>query len=385
MNRKLYRYSLYLFAFSLSFFEDWSSKALIIVSILSLFNIKKQKRSLATFYFILIMFLSFYIVLNMTFIAQDFDRQIFSLLGLLILFFFFNNYTKIEDETYLKIPIAFAIGVFVVGVLNLFSALIQLDFRNQIQLYNSWNTYAFINIHKIYYALFLCLSYTFFIYYLRSKRIKYKFIYVGLILFFCVIMLYYTGSANGFLLFSLGNLFLLVSFFDYKVRLGFSISILTLPLIIMLALAVPKIQKGFAVIDGEGSRMRNFNINKELFIDAPIFGHGIGKEKEIMQAKRNPRGWEYKNQYNAHNQYFESLIGGGLVLIILILSLLALLGYKAILNEFDYNALCFCTFILFSFIIESILERHHGIFFFSFFLSFFFFRFNERKRLNLPR
>lgn len=377
MKRKLYQYSLYLFVFSLSFFEDWSSKALIIVSILSLFNIEKQKRKFVAFYFNLIVFLSFYVVLNTIFIAQAFDTHIFSLLGLLILFFFFNNYTKIDKETYLKIPIAFAIGVFVVGILNLFSALIQLDFGSFKKLYNSWNTYAFINIHKIYYALFLCLSYSFVMDYLRSKEVKHKTAYTGFIVVFCICMLYYIGSVNGFLLFLLSNLFVVFSFFKNKVRSGLSIFVLILPLIVMLALSIPQIQKGFAMVDGEGSRMRNYNINKELFVDAPVFGYGIGKEKEIMQAKRDPRGWEYKNQYNAHNQYFESLIGGGLVIIILILSLVALLGYKAILNEFDYSALCFCAFILFSFIIESILERHHGIFFFSFFLSFFLFRLNE--------
>ncbi|GGD76450.1 hypothetical protein GCM10011412_12720 [Maribacter cobaltidurans] len=127
-------------------------------------------------------------------------------------------------------------------------------------------------------------------------------------------------------------------------------------------------QDFFSQIDGENSRIRNYNVNMELILAAPIFGYGLGKERQTMQANRNEKSWEYKNNYHAHNQYFESLLGGGVILLLLILSLLALLLRKALFNTASVYATSFVVILLYSFLIESILRRHHGILFFSFFL-----------------
>lgn len=353
---------------------------LILTSVLGLFNIKKNNNSLLkTPFFRILIFLILYVIFNMIFIAHTWDSHIYSLLGLLVLFSLQINYTKIDEITYTRIPLAFSLGVFVVGIINIVPFLLKNDLVNFDTLFNSWNTYAILDIHKIYYALFLCLSYVFVIEHLRLKPIKYRYVYISLSFSFCIVMLYYTGSGNGFLLFFLSHILYVVSFFKTKIRFVFSITILILPLIILFVLAIPRAQEAFSKIDGEGSRMRNYNINKELFIEAPIFGHGIGKERETMQAKRNPRSWEYKNNYNAHNQYFESLIGGGLVLTLTILSFFILLIIQSTFNKFNFVALCFCSFMLYSFLIESILRRHHGVFFFSFFLVYFLFRFRENK------
>ncbi len=379
MKKKLYQYSLYVLAFSLCFLEDWSSKALILTSILSLFNIRKNKSGLKKPFFRILLFMFLYVILNMAFIAQTWNSNIYSILGLLSLFFFLHNYTQIDETTYGKIPLAFALGVFIVGIINVFPFLLENSLDNFRTLFNSWNTYAIIDVHKIYYALFLCLSYVLVIEHLRHRQIKYNYVYICFSFLFCFIMLYYTGSANGFLLFLIGHLFLIVSYLRPKIRSILSIGFLTLPFILLFVLAMPKAQETFSKIDGESSRMRNYNINKELFLEAPFFGHGIGKERETMQAKRNPRSWEYKNNYNAHNQYFESVIGGGLVLVLITLLFFVLLIIQSTLNKFNFAALCFSAFMLFSFLIESVLRRHHGIFFFSFFLVYFLFRVKKKN------
>ncbi|TPN87884.1 O-antigen ligase family protein [Aquimarina algicola] len=380
MKKKLFQYSLCILAFSLSFSEDWSSKALILTSVLGLFNIELNNKSLKTPFFKLTVSLLLYVLFNMAFIAQDWDGHIYILLGLLLLFFFLWNYTKIDEKTYKIIPLAFSFGVFIVGTINMFSFILSSGAQKFDQLFNSWHTYAVIDIHKIYYALFLCLSYVFIIDYFNNKKEKYKYLYISLSVGFCSIMLYYTGSMNGFLLFFISHLFLILYYFKSNIKSILSTGILIMPFILMFLLAMPKVQEAFSKIDGEGSRMRNYNINKELFMDAPIFGYGIGKEIKIMQAKRNPRSWEYKNKYNAHNQYFEYLIGGGVILIVIILSLLFLLIFQSIPNKFNFTSLCFCAFVLYSFLIESILRRHHGIFFFTFFLVYFLFGF---RRVNV--
>lgn len=380
MKKKLYQYSLYLLAFSLCFLENWSSKTLIFASILGLFNVKSNRNALKTPFLAILISLVTYVIFNIAFISQSLDSRIFSLIGLLILFFFLFNYTVIEKTTYIKIPLAFSLGVFAVGILNFFPFFMKNSFSNLELLFNSWNTYAIVDIHKIYYALYLCLSYVFVINYVKLKSLKNKQLYIGLSFIFCIIMLYYTGSANGFLLFIVSHLFLIFTIFKPKIRRFFSLSVLILPILLIFLMAMPRVQKAFSKIDGEGSRMRNYNINKELFFDAPIFGYGLGNERDKMQEKRNPRSWEYKNNYNAHNQYFESLVGGGLVLLSILLSFIVVLIYKSILVKFNWIELCFCAFILYSFLIESILVRHHGIFFFSFFLIYLQFQINKSKQ-----
>ena len=380
MKRKLYQYSLYLLAFSLCFPENWSSKTLIFASILGLFNVKSNRDALKTPFLVILVSLVTYVIFNIAFISQALDSRVISLIGLLILFFFLFNYTVIEEATYIKIPLVFSLGVFLVGILNFFPFLIKNSLSNLELLSNSWNTYAIIDIHKIYYALFLCLSYVFVINYVRLRLFRNRLLYNGLSFLFCVVMLYYTGSTNGFLLFIISHLFLMFTIFKPKIRYFFSLSVLILPILLLFIMAIPRVQKVFSKIDGEGSRMRNYNINKELFFEAPIFGYGLGNERDIMQEKRNPRSWEYKNNYNAHNQYFESLVGGGLVLLSILLSFIVVLIYKSILVKFNLIELCFCAFTLYSFLIESILVRHHGIFFFSFFLIYLQFWVNKNKK-----
>ncbi|ASV30183.1 O-antigen ligase family protein [Maribacter cobaltidurans] len=310
MKEKVYQYSLCLFAFSMAFEPDWSSKTLILTSFFALFNIKFNREVFKKLPFAILCILALYVVLNIVFITREADFSFFPFLGLLFLFFLLFTNTSIEIKSKEWILFSFVAGVFVVGLFNLFFSFFRSS-GAMITFFNSWETTAIIDIQKIYYAMYLNMAYAICLVGLQKGRIKYRLVYITILTALTVVLLIYSGAMSGIILFVVINALMLLQLAKKWVRFFFVISFITFPMVFLLLLSKQMTQDFFSQIDGENSRIRNYNVNMELILAAPIFGYGLGKERQTMQANRNEKSWEYKNNYHAHNQYFESLLGGG--------------------------------------------------------------------------
>lgn len=104
---------------------------------------------------------------------------------------------------------------------------------------------------------------------------------------------------------------------------------------------------------------------------APVFGHGIGDSKDALIKVHKQRNIEeaVEYHYNAHNQFFETLLQTGLIGLIVLLSVFAIPLCQSIKKKQELLFLfLIITFICFVF--ESMLQRLTGVVFFSFWYSF---------------
>jgi len=130
------------------------------------------------------------------------------------------------------------------------------------------------------------------------------------------------------------------------------------------------------ILDKDTSLGRSWNgvaIRKAIWecAKAPIknnflFGTGTGDVQDELQKAYEDRMFYFAsryNTYNAHNQYIQTIIGQGIIGLVLLISYIV---YPLIKLKFDYQ---FCL-IAFSFavifITESILETNKGIIIFSY-------------------
>jgi len=102
-----------------------------------------------------------------------------------------------------------------------------------------------------------------------------------------------------------------------------------------------------------------------------VFGTGVGDANdELYKAYANDGlTGAFEHKFNAHNQFFQTFIGMG------ILGFLALfyLTFGKLLSAFrskNVLLLLFCLLIILNFVVESMLQTAAGVLFFVFFLSF---------------
>ncbi len=366
---KLLYFATCLFSFSLCFEPHWSSKAFIFLIITSFLNIDISiSLAIKSNYIKILFILILYSTINMVIIGDGFDDKSYSIIGLCILFYLIfskNSFRKININ---YILFSFLLGVLVVGLVNITNIVGQL-MLDDFSLFNSWESYSIIDIQKIYYALYLNMAYVILLYFLQEKVLTIR-VYL-LCLPLVGLLLFVTGAVSGFLVFILINILFGVKVLFPLYFAKFSILALVFPLVLLFLMSFNNTQSIFQKLDGDGSRLRNYKTNIGIILEKPILGHGIGVEMRAMQDARDINSWERKEAYNAHNQYFEILIGGGFVYLFLLLSLLGILLFNSIrLNsKFNWLTISFNLILFYVFIIESLLVRHHGFMFFSFFLS----------------
>jgi exopolysaccharide biosynthesis WecB/TagA/CpsF family protein len=360
----LYIYAIYGFSFCLSFDPDWSSKALIFLSILLLFNFKLNLKTISWTILILLLFTLAYVVLNMVALNGFIYWSLLTPILLCLYFYLVFNQSKATLVNTDYIFYSFIFGVLVSGFASLVNFFVVTESFSLLHLYNTWEYFSVFDIQKIYYAVYVVFSYLFCVKLLMAKKIQLKlFIALGIIF---ILLLFYTGALSAIIIFFILNALLLIkNYFKESFFKVVFVSVTLTPLLFMLLLMSKSVQEKFIRIDGDPSRIRNYRINKVLVSKAPVFGYGIGSEQKVMMQARDKNKWEYKYNYNAHNQYFEYLIGGGLVYLVLITGLFVILS---IYSSSEMKLLVWGFTILFSYIffIESFMLRHHGYMFFSF-------------------
>ncbi|MGE0088136.1 MAG: O-antigen ligase family protein [Bacteroidales bacterium] len=117
--------------------------------------------------------------------------------------------------------------------------------------------------------------------------------------------------------------------------------------------------------------------------EKPLFGYGIGDSKEALARIHKQRDIEeaVEYKYNAHNQFFETLLQTGLVGFVILMLVFTVPFYQSIRKQqellFLFLMICFVCFIF-----ESMFQRITGIVFFAFWYSFLVvINLNENKKM----
>jgi len=108
------------------------------------------------------------------------------------------------------------------------------------------------------------------------------------------------------------------------------------------------------------------------------YGTGIGDNRQaLFDSYKANRFWEGLNKgYNAHNQYLETMIAGGVPAVVLLTLLLLYYTYRA-LRQMDFLALSGLLFLMISLSTESMFERIWGVLIFTLFFPFLLMRTKE--------
>ena len=114
----------------------------------------------------------------------------------------------------------------------------------------------------------------------------------------------------------------------------------------------------------EKLRILSWKTSIELIKEAPLLGYGVGDANDAMQEKYKELGYtdNYNEQYNAHNQFFQTWLQTGIVGIGLLIYIFILLAVRMRRspNEFSVFLILFISLLF-----ESMLVRFNGIVFFS--------------------
>ncbi|HEX4373246.1 MAG TPA: O-antigen ligase family protein, partial [Puia sp.] len=116
----------------------------------------------------------------------------------------------------------------------------------------------------------------------------------------------------------------------------------------------------------------------ELILKKPFIGYGTGSEKQVLKEKYLDKKLytSYSLEMNTHNQYLGYLLRAGIFGLAVYLFTLGF-GYYTAIKYRDLLFLGFMTIVAITSVSENILEVNKGIFFYSFFFSFFVFANNK--------
>lgn len=134
---------------------------------------------------------------------------------------------------------------------------------------------------------------------------------------------------------------------------------------------------------GRAMRMLKWECCNDLIRASPFVGYGTGDVQDHLQACYTAKKFYpltlFGARYNAHNQYFETMLAIGLPGL---LSLLLALGTGIYVAKNKKNFLLFCFIILFAFccLTESMLNNLAGVVFYTFFNSLL--AFGQRRKLE---
>ncbi len=123
---------------------------------------------------------------------------------------------------------------------------------------------------------------------------------------------------------------------------------------------------------GRDIRIQKWLNTLELISEQPLIGTGTGDMQDELQKvyKRNKFDVAYNYKFNPHNQYFQTWATFGLIGLFLLLGILAV-SLKHSISSGNLLYVLLVLILSLSMITESILERHKGLVFFSFFLLLF--------------
>ncbi|TYP76870.1 O-antigen ligase [Aquimarina intermedia] len=389
--QKLYEISFYFLPISLLLREHWGSKAIILFVFLGLIaSVKLLKESLFKllkirwYIFNLIhLFLGMLSLFYSSNWQAGIGRLSFSLLFVLFPIFQLTLFKKLgTNRISLKMLRFFSIAIYCYCILILIKLLsilmltdsTLLDIKRSYGYLNFNNIYEYTEINSMYFSMLLCFA-LFVILDSTSKFLSGWSRIVSHIVTILVtlIMLILIDSKVAYLAF-----ILILILFLYTRNISRNIKILSiglfLGLIISTLVITPPNRIRRFIEAGDTTRVNNYVSSVEVIKNNYLFGVGYGDELDELQKTRKLAdkvdNYIIKMEYNAHNQFFETIIGIGFIgftpiFVLIIFSVMSALKNKDVL--FQSFLIVMCLF----FTVESVLVRHYGFLFCSFIWSVF--------------
>lgn len=248
----------------------------------------------------------------------------------------------------------------------------------------SWLNYFYslefaIFQHTSYLSVFTLLavyiSFEIFFHSSKTKRIRYFWLVAALILLSSIYFL----SSRAILLATFVSLplYMFIKFRQIKkIKYFWGVSIVLILVFIPLVLTNPRINNYFnwradhniSHIQVDDDRKVIWDSVFEIIGNNLIFGVGTGDIQDELNQKYMNRGKPdlAAVNTNAHNQYLEIVLENGLIGLSVFLLMFGVMFYTAILKR-NTLYLLFLTFVLISFLFETMLNRLAGVTFFSLF------------------
>lgn len=358
MNRKLIQISAFLLAFGFPVNTRLANIMAILFCTICLIYSVKEKR-LKNFDFQILKFSSLIIVtvfLFGLFVNPDFQVGINHFLRR-ISFLFFPVFLFLLNREELKSVFKSASfglisGCVVSGTFLLIKIFIvyfepQESFRLGFDLFNYYHTYhnftAPLDFHPTYYGSYfflavIILSDLIF----KSSKNKTKFFCFLVLLFLLLICLFINSRIILFLVFCV-LVFYIFLFLQRTYRLNKKLfwgMLATIMILTAVAIGLIKntyiyyrftnelkwesssqINSKFNEENGGDSRLARWNSIKEVIAQEPLFGHGIGNEKSILENQFQKDGLEFSadNRYDSHNLYLSYGVQFGIVGVVLLM------------------------------------------------------------------
>jgi hypothetical protein len=341
-----------------------------------------------------------------------FGRGISTLETKLSLFFFPLALPSISlsERKYRYILFSFATACLTAAVMCFVHASALSIKTHNLEWYFYYKLSSLINIHPVYFALYVATSIWifFYLFWMNKVKISRKFL-LGLIttvlfLTFFIVLLGSKSIIGGFILISIA--FLLHFFYRIrKIKKGILIIFSFFILLSGLIISVPDTRNRFADIthldldflrqqkyefnspfNGLTLRLVMWRLSAELFERqlSWLWGVGTGDVQEYLNQKYQKYHLDaggYLN-FNAHNQFVETFIGIGLIGMAVLLGAFFLSIQRAI-QQYNYLYLCFLSLFIIFCLTESSFCTQKGVVFFSFFNAIFAFHFKQPETNSL--
>ena len=228
------------------------------------------------------------------------------------------------------------------------------------------------DIHHTYLALFILTSINWLVLELSKKETRLLFKASILVLIFTYsYVLYAIESKVSVLILCL----LIVYYFFWGTRSKKLLKITSLVLIIgFLALFNAKLKVGYE--NALDFRLQLWDAAVTSIKDNPILGNTAYPEKMVLNYQHYLSGKYYflDSNLNTHNQYLSLILRFGILGFLLFMSTFVLVAKRITFKKIDNKineAIGFIFIILSVFYTENILDRHHGIVWFTIFLNYY--------------
>lgn len=383
----------YFYAFSFTLTPFLASVGLTLFLLLGITQFNGSKSSLKSSYKIMILSSLFWLFI-LFFVFSEYKNRALTLIVRLSPIFFvpviivFTNLTK--RISYVRLKKSFLFGVCLSVSISLVYAGFRIIVNKDISYLFYYDFGEFLHIHPTYYALFILTG----IHFLIDLKEQIKKPYFFLILSLLLLTIVLTQSKMAILLSALYFVYLLWIYRKEKNRIILPL-FGTLVVIIAMVLSADNSRYREFLVSFEDEKIGSFQENGvyqrlwlweqalEQIKSKLLFGYGIGSQKtrygEEIQKSLLSESVSYSFQraaieiskLNLHNQYLQVTYEMGLFGGILFLASIIFMFFDAIRVE-NYQFLAILSFTAAFLLIENLLDRQMGIYYFSLILSLFY-------------
>jgi O-antigen ligase len=318
-------------------------------------------------------------------------RELEKGIGLLLLPIIFTSSKKLLRGEINIILWSFIISNLSLGVICISYATFQF-FNSHVNVFYNHELVGLFDSHATYYSMYLLFCMMSLGYLNNRKAIPWRpKIIIGVISIFFIILIYLLGARSIVILFSIASIIVIVNYtiksknIGRGVTLGVCFFLLVFVIISnnsnlkerIVQLKEYKYELSENHIEGYNGltmRLAQWESSISIILNDPILGVGIGDVQDELQKvyKKNYLKYSYLEQFNAHNEYIQTILGLGLVGLFIFLASLMISAYRAF-RERELLYLGFIGLFAYCCITESMLHMQKGVVFYTFFNSLFYF------------